>query len=66
MNEFDILCKCGHLEGEHIYGENHDLCGDCLIVEDLDFEGIIAAQEHHFIPDNLGTIEKLAKEKGLI
>jgi hypothetical protein len=58
-----IICKCGHEDNAH---DDEGFCADCNFNGDLDFEGIEVALTHRFVPDNLSTIERIAKERGLL
>lgn len=59
--ELSDICVCGHTYGRHSIGPERYCFLDCF----TDYPNSTYWQ-HHFQLDNLTSIERLAKERGLV
>jgi hypothetical protein len=59
----ELYCKCGHKKSDHGHIFYIRLPSICLLKQ---INGGFEDNCRQFIPDNLMTIEMLAKEKGLV
>jgi hypothetical protein len=76
MNDLDILCKCGHPKSIHcnsekaIKSDGHKICscGNNVCCFEMEGSPTFSCINNcqGYVPDNLLTIEQLAKERNLV